>query len=189
MTESTTTLLDIDNSVLLIVDIQTKLLNVMPEKAAEDILENSIRLSNAANLLNIPVFLTEQYPNGLGSTAEPLKQALHHSTTTFEKTHFSCLEANHFKNSLQNTKRQQVIIVGQEAHVCILQTALELIAAGYQVHVLEDSVCSRKEEHKFYALQRMQQQGVIISNFESVLFEWLKDSQHEKFNELSALLR
>lgn len=182
-------LLDIENSLLLIVDIQTKLVSVMPEGAAEDMIENSNRLITAAQLLNIPILMTEQYPQGLGSTVDALKTKLDSKVIRLEKTQFSCCAANHFNSTLQATERKQIIIVGQEAHVCILQTALELIQQGYQVHIVEDAVCSRKAEHKFYALQRMQQQGAIINNFESVLFEWLKDSRHQHFATISQLLR
>jgi isochorismate hydrolase len=76
-----------------------------------------------------------------------------------------------------------------EAHVCVLQTALDLRHNGYQVYVVEDAICSRKAEHKFYALQRMQQQGITIINYESVLFEWLRDASHPHFRSISGLLR
>ena len=181
-------LLDINNSVLLVVDIQSKLTHVMPETAAEEMIKNSSRLIEAANQLNIPVLLTEQYPKGLGVTVEDLNKKLNDEASRFEKTGFSCCSAEHFNDTLQKKERKQIIMVGQETHVCILQTALELIQQGYQVHIIEDAVCSRKAEHKFYALQRMQQQGATINNFESVLFEWLKDSKHESFSTISRLL-
>ena len=85
--------------------------------------------------------------------------------------------------------RKQIILAGLEAHVCVLQTALELLHNGYQVYVVEDAICSRKAEHKFYALQRMQQQGITITNYESVLFEWLRDASHPDFRSISGLLR
>lgn len=182
-------LLDRDNSVLLLVDIQTRLVSAMPEEAAENMLEYSSRLAKAANLLNIPVFLTEQYPKGLGTTVDSLNNELNNETQRFEKTNFSCCAADEFMGALNQSDRKQVIIAGQEVHVCILQSALELMQQGYQVHILEDATCSRKAEHKFYALQRMQQAGATISNFESVLFEWLKDAQHPNFSEISQLLR
>ena len=182
-------LLDIDNSLLLIVDIQDRLTSVMPEGNAEDMLENSVRLIDAANLLNVPVIVTEQYPKGLGATVESIRVKLNESTPHFEKTGFSCLAADNFQDALEKTARKQIIIVGQETHVCILQTTLELMQQGYQVHIVEDAVCSRKAENKFYALQRLQAQGATISNFESVLFEWLKNSQHKHFSTITALLR
>lgn len=181
-------LLNADDSLLLIVDIQSKLTAVMPEEAAENMLKNTVGLVKAAEQLNIPVFLTEQYPKGLGSTVDGLKQQLSHHITCFEKTNFSCLGAENFTDTLANSKRKQIILVGQETHVCILQTAFELIEQGYQVHVLEDAVCSRKAENKFYALQRMQQKGATISHFESVLFEWLRNAQHQHFSDISQLL-
>ncbi|OQK18388.1 hydrolase [Methyloprofundus sedimenti] len=181
-------LLDSDNSLLLIVDMQTKLLNVMPEGAADDMVKNSQRLITAANLLNIPILITEQYSKGLGHTVESLTAELNDSPVVFEKTSFSCYSAENFSSTLQEMARKQIVIVGQEAHVCILQTALELMQHDYQIHIIEDAVCSRKAEHKFNALQRMQQQGATISNYESVLFEWIKDSRHEYFSVISRLL-
>lgn len=182
-------LLDSQNSLLLIVDIQDKLTGAMPEGNAEDMLENSSRLITAANLLNVPIIITEQYPKGLGATVASIREKLNASTTHFEKTGFSCLASDNFSATLEKKARKQIIIVGQETHVCILQTALELMQQGYQVHIVEDAVCSRKAENKFYALQRLQTQGATISNFESVLFEWLKNSQHEHFPAIAALLR
>lgn len=91
-------------------------------------------------------------------------------------------------DALENTGRKQVILAGVEAHVCVLQTALELLYKGYPVYVVEDAVCSRKAEHKSYALQRLQQQGATIINYESVLFEWLRDAKHADFKSISALL-
>ena len=90
---------------------------------------------------------------------------------------------------LEETGKKQLVLVGQEAHVCVLQTAFELHDAGYSVFVAEDSVCSRKQEHRFFALERMRQAGITISNYESVLFEWIRDSTHPKFKELAKLIR
>jgi len=182
-------LLTTQNSVLLLVDIQDRLIQAMPEESSENMLESSIRLTEAANLLDIPVFLTEQYPQGLGSTVSTLNDKQSSTVQRFEKTNFSCVAAEGFMAALKQSERKQVIIAGQETHVCILQTALELMQQGYQVHILEDACCSRKAEHKFYALQRLQQQGATISNFESVLFEWLRDAKNPHFSALSQLLR
>ena len=124
----------------------------------------------------------------LGATVKNLTAKLNSNSLSFEKTTFSCCSSDCFNNTLQKTSRKQVVIIGQETHICILQTALDLIQQGYQVHIIEDAVCSRKIEHKIYALQRMQQQGATISNFESVLFEWLKHSKHQHFATISQLL-
>ncbi|MEI8573999.1 hydrolase [Methylomonas sp. EFPC1] len=182
-------LLEADNSVLLVVDIQQRLSAAMPVTDLQQMLTHGQRLLRAAGLLDVPVLLTEQYPQGLGPTQADIGECLPGSARIFNKTGFSCCAADGFKQALADTGRQQVVIIGQEAHVCVLQTALELLSANYQVHVLADVVCSRQVLHKDYALQRMQQQGVTLSCHESVLFEWLRDARHSHFKTISALLR
>lgn len=182
-------ILSADNSLLIVVDLQAKLTAVMPEIEAELMRANTSSLLEAAGGLNIPVLLTEQYPKGLGATDTAIAQKLPEATQVFDKTGFSCCAANGFQDALANTARKQIILVGQETHVCVLQTALELVANGYGAYVVEDAVCSRKAEHKFYALQRLQQHGVTVTNYESVLFEWLRDSAHPEFKRISGWLR
>lgn len=182
-------LLSTDNSLLVVVDLQAKLSTAMPEPDAELMTANAGKLIEAAGRLNIPVLVTEQYPKGLGPTHASVVEKLPETAQVFEKTGFSCCAANGFNQALRDSQRQQIILVGQETHVCVLQTALELLHQGYQVHVAADGVCSRKAEHKLYALQRMQQHGAAITNYESVLFEWLRDAAHPDFKSLSGLLR
>lgn len=182
-------LLTAPNSLLVVIDVQTKLTAAMPETEAQLMIANAASLIEAAVLLDIPVLVTEQYPNGLGFTEKAITGKLIDYTLIFEKTGFSCCEAIGFTDALINSNRKQIILVGQEAHVCVMQTALELMLHDYQVHIVEDAICSRKAEHKFYALQRLQQQGATITNYESVLFEWLRDSSHPEFKKISGLLR
>ena len=151
--------------------------------------ENTLSLLESAKKLSIPVLLTEQYPQGLGHTEAQIKDALPDNAQLFDKTAFSCCGASGFMPALDKMGRKQIILVGQEAHVCILQTALDLVAHDYHVHVIEDAICARKTEHKFFALQRLQSQEVVISNYESVLFEWLRDANHPDFRAISSLLR
>ncbi|MFZ2170784.1 MAG: hydrolase [Methylococcaceae bacterium] len=181
-------ILSSENSLLILVDIQAKLKAVMPEAEAKLMTENTGSLLEAAVILNIPVLLTEQYPKGLGATDTSIANKLPATTQAFEKTGFSCCAAEGFCAALESSSRKQIILAGLEAHVCVLQTALELLHNGYQVYVVEDAVCSRKAEHKFYALQRLQQQGITITNHESVLFEWLRDARHPDFRSISGLL-
>ncbi len=183
------TLLKNLESVLVIVDMQEKLSAVMTEIDASAMHENTVSLLEAAKNLAIPVLVTEQYPQGLGQTELSVREALPNNAPIFEKTAFSCYGASGFMPALEKTKRKQVILVGQEAHVCILQTALDLVAHDYQVYVVEDAICARKAEHKFYALQRLQMQNVIITNYESVLFEWLRDAAHPDFKVITSLLK
>lgn len=177
-----------DNSLLCVIDIQTKLIDAMPKADAEEVLANSHRLIEAASILNIPILLTEQYPKGLGPTDPSIGKNLPENTQVFDKTGFSCCAAEGFCLALESNKRQQVILIGQESHVCVLQTALELIQRAYQVYVVEDAVCSRNAEHKFFTMNRMQQLGITIINHESILFEWLQGAEHPDFKTIATLL-
>jgi isochorismate hydrolase len=161
----------------------------MPSEMANFTTENTIRLITAANQLDIPMLVTEQYPQGLGATEERVSNSFSLSTPIFAKTGFSCCASDSFCEALQTSERRQVILVGQETHVCILQTALELLQRGHDVFVVIDAVSSRNPEHKTNALQRMQQQGATLVNVESVLFEWLRSASHPQFKAISALLR
>lgn len=182
-------LLDSGDSLLIVVDIQDRLTASMPETDVVSMTDNAGRLLRAADILKVPVLLTEQYPKGLGPTVAVLLEHLPQSVRRFEKTGFSCCAADGFNQSLVESGRRQIILIGQETHVCVLQTALELLQLGLQVYVVEDAVCSRRAEHKHSALRRMRQQGATIVCYESVLFEWLKDARHADFKTVSSLLR
>ncbi len=177
------------DSALVVIDIQPTLTAAMPESDAEQMLANTIVLLQAADALQLPVLLTEQYPKGLGETEQNLLTYLPASAEKFQKTGFSCCAAEGFRDALEKAARKQLVLVGQETHVCVLQTAFELDSLGYSVFVAEDSVCSRKQEHRYFALERMRQAGIHITNYESVLFEWMRDSTHPKFKELAKLIR
>lgn len=178
----------LEQSLLVIIDQQTKLIRTLPDNDADLMLTNSGKLVKAAEHLDIPILITEQYPKGLGHTGTQLQKCFPTGTAVIEKTSFSCCGNDEFNTALRSSGRKQLILAGIEAHVCILQSAMDLTASGYQVYVIEDAVCSRKLEHKLYALQRMQQHGITISCYESILFEWLKDAKHEQFKSISALI-
>lgn len=182
-------LCDAADSVLIVIDIQPTLTAAMPETDSEQMLANTIVLLQAANALEIPVLLTEQYPKGLGETEPSLLAYLPASAEKFQKTGFSCCADEGFRRVLEKNGRKQLVLVGQETHVCVLQTAFDLNDSGYTVFVAEDTVCSRKQDHRFFALERMRQAGISITNYESVLFEWMRDSTHPKFKELAKLIR
>jgi len=182
-------LCDAARSLLLVIDIQPTLTTAMPEQEAERMLSNTANLLQAADTVGIPVLLTEQYPKGLGSTEPSLLEQLPAAARTFEKTGFSCCAADGFVNAMADTGRDQVVLVGQETHVCVLQTAFDLLTRGLTVFVAEDAVCSRQSIHKLFALERMRTAGAAITNYESVLFEWLRDAAHPDFKTLSKLLR
>ncbi|HSJ49233.1 MAG TPA: hydrolase [Gammaproteobacteria bacterium] len=188
MTHSTPLLCDRDHSLLLMVDLQEKLLSAMEADERVQVLGTAKRLLRAATELDVPMVATEQYPKGLGATVPELKALLPAAARGFEKTCFSCCGADGFPQALP-ADRPQVVLFGIEAHVCILQTALDLQARGRQVFVVEDGTCSRHPGHKANALARLRQAGVTVTNSESVLFEWLRDARHESFKAVSALLK
>ncbi len=175
-------------SILLIVDIQERLVAAMPEDARALVLRRAGILAQAASHLEVPTFLTEQYPKGLGPTHEAVRRHLG-SAHRLEKTSFSCCGAEGFQEILLAAGRRQVVLSGMEAHVCVLQTALDLDSAGFQVFVAEDGVCSRDPRNARNALCRLWREGITVTNTESVVFEWLRDSRHPRFKEISALVR
>jgi len=178
-----------NNSTLVIIDVQERLTEAMPAKVLDRLKKNITLLIKAADSLSIPIFATEQYPKGLGSMEQEIVELLPSNALRFEKTCFSCAGADNFIDELNKTGRQQVILMGLEAHVCVLQTAIDLLSANYQVVVVIDAVCSRQRENYETALQRLRQSDVITCSAESVLFEWLRDSSHKQFKSLSKSIR
>jgi nicotinamidase-related amidase len=168
------------DSALAIIDIQERLATAMP--ARDSVVKAAGVLLTAATRLGVPVLVSEQYPKGLGKTVPEISADLPNSATVVEKTAFSACGA-------LPIDRPQVVIAGMEAHVCVLQTAMELAASGREVFVVADAICSRSEENRTIALARMRDAGIVITNVESVLFEWLRDASHQHFRELSKLIR
>lgn len=178
-----------DHSQLIVIDIQTRLAEAMQPELQARAIANSAVLAQAAQLLDVPTTVTRQYPKGLGELVPELAQALPDDQGLIDKTSFSCCGTDPFLQSLQDG-RKQAVIAGMETHVCVLQTAHDLLQQGYyEVFVVEDAVCSRRELNHRNALERMRQAGIIISNTESVLFEWLRDARHEQFKTLSQLIK
>jgi nicotinamidase-related amidase len=186
---STPLLCSAEHSQLVVVDLQIRLLAAMSEPERAAMVKNTEILLQAAEVLDIPVLYTEQYPKGLGPTVPAIAERMPALARGLEKTGFSCCAADGFSKTLKATGREQVILVGQETHVCVLQTALELMAEGYRVFVVEDAVCSRSTVHKQNALARMREAGGVVTNIESVVFEWLRDAAHPQFKALSKLIR
>jgi nicotinamidase-related amidase len=182
-------LCQVDDSILLVIDVQTKLTAVMPPKVLARLQRNTGLLLQSAARLGVPVFASEQYPQGLGSLEADIQKLLPADTRRYEKTVFSLAAVPEFSKDLEASGRRQVVIAGMEAHVCVLQTAIELHNAGYRPFVVADAVCSRHRESYETALERLRQAGVIVSDAESVLFEWLRDSRSENFKALQQLIR
>ena len=174
-------------SQLTIIDVQEKLCGAMEPAALAQLVRNCGILLQAARLLDIPVIHTEQYPKGLGRTVADLGPWLT-PETAIEKTCFSCCDSGAFVSRLHRD-RPQMILAGMETHVCILQTALQLQESGRRVFVVEDAVLSRSEANKQNALARLRQAGAIVTNTESVVFEWLKVAEGDAFKQISKLIR
>jgi len=174
---------------LVIIDIQERLAAAMPAETRAAVLRNVGILLQAGGLLNVPRFLTEQYPAGLGPTESAVLAHLGAAARRFEKTCFSSCGADGFLEALRETGRRQVVLAGMEAHVCVLQTAVGLLAGGWEVYVAEDAICSRNPLHQRNACRRLERAGAVVTNSESVVFEWLVDARHEHFKAITALVR
>lgn len=181
----------VDLSQLVIIDMQTRLVNVMPSEAMQSTIKNCTTLATAAALLSVPIVLTEQYPKGLGHTVPEILAGLLDAKINLkpvEKTAFSCMAAPTFFRQLSADK-SQIILAGMEAHICVLQTALDLISANKQVFVIEDAIISRSAANKSNAIARLRDAGCIITNSESTLFEWLGKAEGDAFKAISQMIK
>jgi nicotinamidase-related amidase len=169
-------------SLVCVVDIQEKLLAVMP--AAEQVVSRSLRLTTAAGLLGVPTILTEQYPKGLGRTPPALSDKL---PPAIEKTSFSCCGCHSFEQAIP-AATAAVILCGLETHVCITQTALDLLGAGYGVFIAVDAVSSRHSLDHDIGLRRLEAAGAILTTTEAILFEWCRSADHAAFQAIRKLV-
>ncbi|WP_420547111.1 hydrolase [Curvivirga sp.] len=178
-----------NSSSLLVVDIQERLLSAMSEP--RKVIDNTQILLQTALQLKVPVYVSEQYPKGLGHTAQSLEGCLKEANAqVFEKINFSCYrEANIREAISQKSERKQIVICGMEAHVCVLQTAIEFQQAGYNVFLVTDAISSRTEESKKIACMRMQETGVTLVSTEMVAFEWMGKAGTDSFRSVSALIK
>ena len=179
--------LDIDNTVLVVVDVQEAF-----RKAAPDFAEVVSRIAIAIRgfqALGRPIIVTEQYPKGLGRTAEELLLSILDDAAFVEKSTFSANGEPDFVAELEKFEAKQVVLCGVETHVCVNQTAHDLLAAGYQVHLLTDCVASRYKHDMEAGLQKMFASGVVPCSMEMVLFEMMRDSRHDRFKDVQALIK
>jgi nicotinamidase-related amidase len=189
-------MLDSSRSILVVIDLQGKLVHMVHRPAL--VLEAARRLLRLADLFSVPVVLTEQYPKGIGPTEESVRavfDGLSNPTFFLEKTAFGCCGDAGFEALLEQARpglppqRRQLVVAGIEAHVCVMQTVLELLASGHEVHLCWDGISGRGEEYRQHALERMAAAGATLTNHESVAFEWARDKNHPQFKALSALMK
>jgi nicotinamidase-related amidase len=189
-------LLDIDRSAVVVIDLQGKIMEMAWR--SELVLAATQRLMKLAAIFGRPVVLTEQYPQGLGAT-HPDVRAVYDEIETpkryVEKVSFGCCGDDGFNRVLDEVlpgvpvAERQIVVAGIEAHVCVMQTVLELLRAGSEVHVCWECVSGRGREYRAQALDRMAQAGAAITNHESVAFEWARTKNHEAFRAMNRLLR
>ena len=179
--------LDAARAALVVIDMQESFRAAIP-----DFDEVSRRIATAvsgAQLLRVPVVVTEQYPKGLGRTASEIRAALAPETEPVEKTAFSSCGAREFVARLEQTGARQILVCGIEAHICVNQTAHDLLARGYQVHLLTDCTTARAGRDREAGLANMRRSGALPSTVELALFELLRDARHEQFKAVQKLIK
>jgi nicotinamidase-related amidase len=177
-------ILDRDRAALVVVDVQERIDAVMGRSTHRS---RIVFLASTFRHLGLPVLMTEQYPRRLGLTLPEIAAAC--GSPPLEKMTFSCAEDPGFRAALAATLRRQIVVVGVEAHVCVAQTALDLLQEGHQVHIPHDAVSSRREEDRRWALERLARAGVIVTSTESCVFELLHHCGDEDFRWASRALK
>ena len=179
--------LDAARAALVVIDMQETF-----RAAIADFDETARRIAVAvsgAQLLDVPVVVTEQYPKGLGRTAAEIRAALAPGVEPVEKTAFSSCGAREFVARLEQTGARQILVCGIEAHICVNQTTHDLLARGYQVHILTDCITSRAARDREAGISKMQRSGALPSTAELALFELLRDARHEQFKAVQKLIK
>lgn len=180
-------ILDPAQTALIVIDLQDAFRSPIPD--FQLIIDKTSIAIRGFQSLGLPIIVTEQYPKGLGRTAEELLLCLPDDFELVGKTTFSSCGANPFIEKLKATNAKQIVICGIEAHICVNQTAHDLLNEGYQVHLLQDCVSSRTTHDKHTGCEKMYKSGVIPSNVEMALFELMQDAKHEKFKEIQGLVK
>ena len=180
-------LLERSRSLLVVIDVQEKYLPHLFESAR--VVEGNRRLIEGAKLVGVPILPTEQYPRGLGPTATVLREALPAGCTPVEKSTLSCLGCPDVERALRGSGRKQVIVGGIEAHACVNQSVHDLLAAGYEVHLVIDAVSSRFPRDYEVAVQRLVAAGAVPTTVESVLLEWVRAADSPDFQPVRTLIR
>lgn len=179
--------LDLAHTALIIIDMQDAF-----RSSISDFAEIAARISlmaHAAQLLAVPIIVTEQYPKGLGQTADEIRAVLPVELEIIEKSAFSSCGAPAFLPRLQATEARQVLVCGIEAHVCVNQTTHDLLTRGYQVHLLTDCITARTARNKEIGFAKMQQAGALPSSTEMALFELLGTADHKQFKAIQKLIK
>ena len=178
-------LIEPKNSLLMIIDVQDKLIKMLDK---DIVVKKNYNLAKAAQILSIPIIATEQYPTGLGKTTDIIRECINECDFV-EKTSFSACREDGFLTRLRYAGKKQIILSGIETHICVKQTALELLDAGFEVFVVKDACASRNKYEFKEGIDSMRDAGCKITCVEMVLFEWLRSSKHPNFKEVQTLIK
>lgn len=173
----------LENSVVIVVDLQPNFLKVIHE--ADRVIDRSRFLLDCAQTLGVPVIATTQNAERMGG----LDPTLGFRGVTVDKMQFGCWANPDFRSAVLLSLRRQVILVGVEAHICIMQTALEMVEAGFEVSICADAVSARQADHVKVATKRMRDAGVVVTHTESVVYEWLRTAQHPQFRDVLQVVK
>jgi len=179
--------LDREKAMLVVVDVQQRLVPSMDPEVYDKVRRSIDCMVRGAELLDVPVLATEQYPKGLGPTVPELAAAC--TGQVIEKLSFGCCGEPTFREHLRGLGRSQVMVTGMEAHVCVYQTVLGLLEAGYRVHLLRDAICSRGKTDYLAALQNAASAGAVVTTTETALFQLLRTAAAPEFKAVSALIK
>lgn len=174
-----------NDALCLIIDVQEKLLPVIDKK--EEFIENTSKLIDGLQALAVPIIVSEQYKKGLGETVEQLKERLKNSA--IDKITFSAWENDEIRQQIIESGRKHIILSGIESHVCVLQTAIDLLAKGYQVSLVSDCIGSRMEKDRLGAIARCSHEGGIITTYEALLFELCRQAGTDEFKKLIKIVK
>jgi len=176
-----------ENSMLVIIDVQEKLVKAMKEEIVEKTLKNITILIELCKLYHIPIVFTEQYPKGLGKTLDRIKTLINEEA--IEKISFSSVGEEKFVNKIKEIGREKIILTGMETHVCVFQTAVDLLVRDYQVFVPYDAVCSRRKQDWQSGIELMKQAGAVISCTETLVFQILKKAGTTEFKKILEFIK
>ncbi len=178
-------LLKREKTALMVIDVQERLMPVINN--GEQVLANVNRLIKGADVLKVPVIITEQYPKGLGNTCKELE--LPDNAPIIEKMCFSCMLSASVTMQLQHLNVNALLLCGVESHICVFKTALDALKLGFEVHVIADAVSSRTPDNKSIALERLRQAGAFIVSTEMILFQLLDEAGTDEFKAISRLIK
>ena len=178
-----------DKTSLVVIDMQERLMNAIPEDKRESATKNALVLIEASKVMNMPITVTEQYPKGLGPTISDIRDGVGDGFRPIEKVVFSCGRSPEFRSAIEETRRREVLICGIETHVCVLQTTMDLVKDGYKVYVPADAVTSRRELDWDKGISLIEKSGAVVGTTETFLFQLLERAGTEEFKIISKLVK